>query len=134
MADALLVLNVDVKVAYQDDAAIRADTFLATTELARLHVALHDVHAVLLVEGDAGHLVKADHVVLTDQTSAALGGVLNEHLCHRRLATGNQVGIGRDLLEQMALAGATRAEFDKVVVALHKRNHAQEQRIFLSCG
>lgn len=30
MADALLVLNVDVKVVYQNDAAIRADTLFAT--------------------------------------------------------------------------------------------------------
>ncbi len=50
---ALLVFHVDIKVADQDDAAVRADALLATAELAGLHVALHDVHAVLLVEGDA---------------------------------------------------------------------------------
>ena len=43
-----------------------------------LHVPLHDVHAVLLVEGDAGDLVEADHVVLADQ-SALARGVVHEH-------------------------------------------------------
>ena len=64
VADALLVLDVDVEVADHDDAAVGADALRAAAELARLHVALHDVDAVLLVEGDAGDLVEADDVVL----------------------------------------------------------------------
>ena len=36
------------------------------------------------------------------------------------------MSIGRNLLEQMALSGPAGAEFDEVVVALDKRNHAQE--------
>ena len=53
------------------DAAVGADALLAAAELAGLHVALHDVDAVLLVEGDAGDLVEADHVVLADQAALA---------------------------------------------------------------
>ena len=44
---------------------------LPAAELAGLHVALHDVDAVLLVEGDAGDLVEADDVVLADQPALA---------------------------------------------------------------
>ena len=51
--------NVDVEVADHDDAAIGADALLAPAELAGLHVALHDVDAILLVERDAGDLVES---------------------------------------------------------------------------
>ena len=50
---ALLVFNIDIEVTYHDDTAIRADALLATAELARLHIALHDVYAILLVKRDA---------------------------------------------------------------------------------
>ena len=127
MSDPLLLLDIDVEVADHDDAAVGADVLLAAAELARRHVALHDVDAVLLVEGDAGHLVEADDVVLADQAALA-GRVVHEHLGDRRLAAGNQVRVGRDLLEQMALAGAAWPEFDEVVVPLDERHHAQQRR------
>jgi hypothetical protein len=69
MADALLVLHVHLEVAHHHHTAVGANALLATTELAGLHVALHDVHAILLVEGDAGDLIEADHVVLADQAA-----------------------------------------------------------------
>ena len=53
MADTLLMLDIHVEVADQHDGAVGADALLAARELARLHVALHDVDAVLLVEGHA---------------------------------------------------------------------------------
>ena len=67
VADALLVLYIDVEIAYHHDAAIGANALFASTELTGLHVALRDVHAIVLVEGDARHLIKADHVVLANQ-------------------------------------------------------------------
>ena len=67
MTDPLLVLDIDVEVADHDDAAVGADALRPRLELAGLHVALHDVDAVLLIEGDAGDLVEADDVVLADQ-------------------------------------------------------------------
>ena len=42
------------------------------------------------------------------------------------LPAGDQMGVRRDLLEQVGLARAARAELDHVVVALDERNHAQE--------
>ena len=36
------------------------------------------------------------------------------------------MGVGRDLLEQVALAGSPRAKFDEVVVPLDEGDHAQE--------
>ena len=71
VANPLLVLHVHVEVADHDDAAVGPDALLAPAEFAGLHVALHDVHAVLLVEGDAGNFVEADHVVLADQAPLA---------------------------------------------------------------
>ena len=81
---ALLVLDVYIEVADHHHAAIGADALLAAAELAGLHVALHDVHAVLLVEGDAGDFVKADHVILADQAALARG-VVDEHAGDRCL-------------------------------------------------
>ena len=72
MSDPLLLLDIHIEIADHDDAAVGADVLLAAAELARRHVALHDVDAVLLIEGDAGDLVEADDVVLADQ--AALAG------------------------------------------------------------
>ena len=72
MADPLLLLDVDVEVADHHDAAVGPDVLLAAAELARRHVAFHDVHAVLLIEGDAGDLVEADHVVLANQPALAV--------------------------------------------------------------
>src|SRR6185295_4830108 len=125
VTDALLVLHVHIEVTDQHDAAISADAFLAAAELARLHVALHDVNAVLLIEGDARDFIEADHVVLADKAALA-AGVVDEHARHGGLAAGDQMSVRRNLLEQMALASAARAEFHHVVVALHERNHAQE--------
>jgi hypothetical protein len=126
VADALLVGDVDVEVADQHDRAVGADRLTASRELAGLHVALHDVDAVLLVEGDAGDLVEADDVVLGDQ-AALSGGVVDEHAGDGGLAAGDQVGVRRDLLEQVRLAGAARAQFDHVEVPLHERDHPQQQ-------
>ena len=67
VANPLLLLDVHVEVADHHDATLGANVLLAATELARGHVALHDVHAVLLIEGDAGDLVEADHVVLANR-------------------------------------------------------------------
>ena len=96
--DALLVFNVHIEVANQGDAAIGADAFLATAEFAGLHVSLQDVHAIPLIEGDAGHLIEADHIVLADQ-SALAGCIVDEHLGDRGFASGNQMRIRRNLLE-----------------------------------
>ena len=64
MTDSLLVLNVDVKVTNQDNRAVRANALFAAGELSRLHIALHDVDAILLVEGHTRDLIKTDNVVL----------------------------------------------------------------------
>ena len=53
MTDPLLVLHIHFEVANHDDAAIGANALLSAAELAGLHVSLHDIHAILLVEGDA---------------------------------------------------------------------------------
>ena len=125
MRDALLLLDIHIEVADHDEAAVSADLVLAAAELAGRHVALHDVHAVLLIEGDAGHLVEAHDVVLADKAALA-SGVVDEHLGDGRLAARNKVRVGGDLLKQVALAGSSRPELHQVVVPLDERNHAQQ--------
>jgi len=131
--DALLMFNINIKVANQDDATIGSDAFLATAEFTGLHVPLHDVHAILLVERDAGHLVEADHIVLADQ-SALAGCVVDEHPGNRGLTSRNQMRIRRNLLEEMALPCSSGAEFHQVVVTLDKGNHSQHQGVMLPPG
>jgi hypothetical protein len=43
-----------------------------------------------------------------------------------RFAAGDQLGIGRYLLEQVALACAARAKLDKVVIAFDECDHPQQ--------
>ena len=107
MADPLLVGDIHVEVPDQHDRTVTTDGLTAPGELTRLHVALHDVDAVLLVEGDAGDFIEADDVVLRDE-AALPSGVVDEHPGNGGLAAGNQVRVGRDLLEQVGLASATR--------------------------
>ena len=90
-----------------------------------LHVALHDVDAVLLVEGHARHLVEAHDVVLANEAALSVRHV-DEHPRDRRLAARDEMRVGRDLLKQVALAGAARPQFHHVVVALDERDHAQQ--------
>src|SRR4051812_8402803 len=94
VSDPLLVLDVHIEVADQDDATVSANAFAAAAELAGLHVSLHDVDTVLLVEGDAGYFVKADDVVLGDET-ALTSCVVDKHSGHGRLAPGDQVRVRR---------------------------------------
>ena len=75
MSNPLLVLNIDVKVAHHHNPAVGANALLSPTELARLHIPLHAVHAVLMIEGDSGDLVKAHHVILANQSTLATGVV-----------------------------------------------------------
>src|ERR1700730_967480 len=123
MADALLVLHVDLEISDQDDRSIGPDALATARELAALHVALHDVDAVALIERDARDLIEAYHVVLADEARLAVRHV-NETPRHGRLAAGNEMRVGGYLLEQMALAGPARPQLHHVVVALDKRNHA----------
>jgi hypothetical protein len=63
----LLVFHIHLEVTDQNDAAVCPEALLTPAEFARFHIALHDIHAVLLVEGDTRHLVAADHVVLANE-------------------------------------------------------------------
>jgi hypothetical protein len=57
MTNSLLVLHVNLEIAYHHHAAIGADAFLSPAEFAGLHVALHNVDTVLLGEGNAGNFI-----------------------------------------------------------------------------
>src|SRR4051812_34654160 len=85
VADTLLVHHVYLEVPHQHDAAAGPDALAAAAELARLHVAFHDVDAVLLVERDSRDLVEADDVILGDEPALA-GGIVDEHPRHRGFA------------------------------------------------
>jgi len=93
VADALLLLDIDVKIADHDHAAGGADALLAAGKFARGHVALHDIYALLGIEGDARDFVETDYIVETNQ-SALAAGIVDEHLGHRGFAAGDEMGVG----------------------------------------
>src|SRR4051812_3521417 len=110
MPDALLLLDFNVQIANHDNTTLGTDVLFGAAELPRGHVSLHDVDAILLVEGNAGHLIEAHHVVLTDEATLATC-IVNKHLGDCCLASRYQMGVGRNLLEQMALTRPPRPEF-----------------------
>src|SRR5262245_39119633 len=128
VANPLLMLHIYFEIAHQDDATFGADTLTATRKFPRLHEAFHDVYTILLDEVHPRNFVKANHIVLADQAALAARHV-DEHARHGRLATGDEMSVGRDLLEQVTLAGAAWPEFDHVIVALDKGNHTQQHRV-----
>ena len=73
------MFHVHVEVADHHDAAIGADGLLPSAELAGLHIALHDVDALLFVKGDSGDLVEADRIVVADKPALPVG-IVDEHL------------------------------------------------------
>jgi hypothetical protein len=108
MAHALLLLDIHIEIADHHYPTVSPDVLLAAAELASGHVALHDIHAVLLIERDAGNLVETDDIVLAHETTLSCG-VVHEHLGDRRLTPGNEVRVRRDLLKYVALARSGRA-------------------------
>jgi hypothetical protein len=58
VTEALLVFYIDFKVTHHHQTAKPANAFLTPAELARFHVAFHDVDAVFLIERDAGDFAK----------------------------------------------------------------------------
>ena len=72
MSHPLLMLDIDIKVANQNKAAVGANAFFSSAKFTGLHVSLHDVDAVFLVEGNTGNFVKTNDVVLANQTSLSI--------------------------------------------------------------
>src|SRR5262245_36099506 len=122
VTDALLMLDIHLEVSHHDNPAVSADALLAPAKFPRLHIALHDVDAVLLVKRDARNLVEANNVVLADQAPLP-GAIIDEHSCNRCFATGNQMSVGRDLLKQMTLACSPGTKLHHVIIALYEWDH-----------
>lgn len=95
--DALLH-NIHVIVPHHHDAPLGANALLATAKFSQGHVAFHDVYAVLLIEGNTGHLSK--HTTSEWQTRPLSVGIVDKHLCYRCLPAGDMMGIRRNLLKR----------------------------------
>ena len=98
----------------------------ATGERTRGHVVLHDLDAILVLEGDARHFIEGHHVPQADQPDLTPGHVV-EQVRHRRLSAGDQDAVRADFLVDVALARAPRPKFGEVVVVLDQRDHAGQQ-------
>ena len=97
------------------------------------HVVLHDLHAVFVLELNAGNLVKGNAVPQTDQAHGLAPHVI-EQVGHGGLATGNQDTVGRNFLIDMGFTGAARAKLTQVEVILYQRNHTGQQQPLFTIG
>ena len=114
-----------VGVAEHRDARVARDRLLAALERAGLAVGLHRRDDLLRHLLEVGDLVEADDVPDLDHALLPAGHVAEE--VGDRRAAGEQRRVRRDLLDDVALAGAARAELDEVVVALGQRDEPHEE-------
>src|SRR5690349_11267707 len=114
MAHTLLLLDIDIEIADHHNPALSPDILFRAAKLARGHITLHDVDAVLLIKGNSGDFVETDNVILTDETTLS-SGVVDEHLGDGCLYTRDQMRIWRYLLKDMALAGSAGSKLYQVV-------------------
>ena len=96
------------------------DGLLAALEGARLAVGLHRRDDLLRHLLQVGDLVESDDIPDLNHALLPAAHVAEEIGDGGR--PGQQRRVGRDLLHDVALARAARAELDQVVVALRKRN------------
>ena len=115
-----------VDVADEHHRGIGIDRVAATGERSRGHIVLHDLDAVLVLEGDARDLVEGHHVPEADQADLAAGHVV-EQVRDGGLSAGNQDAVRADFLVDVALARAPRPKFGEVVVVLDQRDHAGQK-------
>src|SRR5664279_5584341 len=117
MSNTLLVLDIHIEVSDHHDATFGPDTLAAPRELTRFHVALHDVDAVLLIEGDSRHLIKTHNVILANKATLTVGHIY-KHSGDGSFTPGNKMSIRRHLLKQMALASSARARARSPILAV----------------
>ena len=75
-----------VDVADEHHGCAGVDGLTPPTERPTGHVVLHDLHAIVVLEVDASHLVKRHHVPQSHQPDLARAHVV-EQVGHRRLPT-----------------------------------------------
>ena len=107
--------------------------FLAARKRAGRHVVLHDLHAVFVLELNAGNLVKGNAIPQTDQAHCLAPHII-EQVGHGGLTARDQDTVGRDFLIDMGFTGAARAKLTQVEVILYQRNHTGQQQPLFTIG
>jgi len=82
-----------------------------------------------LIKGDSRDLIETDYIIKADQATLACR-IIDKHLGNGRFAARDQMSIGGYLLEKVALSCAAGPQFHEIIVSLHERYHAQQERIF----
>ena len=89
------------------------------------HVILHDLNTVFVFERDARNLIKS-HAIPEPYKPYGLGRHIVEEVCHRRLSTGHEDAVWRNLLIQVRLARAAGSQFTEIEVVFNEGEHAGE--------
>ena len=114
-----------VDVADEGQAGV-GDHLDAAREAAVGHVVLHDLDGVGVLDLDPADLVEGDRVPEADQADLAAGVVVEQGRLGG-LAAADQRGVGRELAEEVGLAGAARAQLDEVEVGLDQRRQPGDE-------
>ena len=122
-------LDTLVDVADEDHRSVSVDRLSPPGKRPRSHVILHDLDTVMILEGDARHLVER-HGIPKPHQAHLLGSHVVEQIGDRGLTPGHQNAVRADLLVYVALAGSSRTQLAEVVVVFHQRNHAGQQMPF----
>ncbi len=113
-------------VAHEHHGRLRAQRLDAPRKGLVGHIVLHDVHQGLVrALLFSGKLVEGDTVPVADQADLS-SRIVYEQLGNRDLAAGDQNAVGRELRVDVRFAGPFGAKFDQVVVALAKRDQADQ--------
>ena len=112
-------------VAEHGDAGVAGKALGTTLKLPGLAVGLHGGDDLLGHLLEVSHLVEADHVP-DRHHPFDLAAHVAKQVGHGGGA-GEQGGVGGELLNRKALAGAARAELHQVVVALAERDKPQQE-------
>ena len=106
---------------------------LATGKGTGRHIVLHNLDAIFILKMDSGHFIKG-HTVPKAHKSNRLSSHIIKQIGNRGLSARYQNAIRRDFLIEMGFSGASRSQFAKIKIILHKWKHTgKKQPLFPLC-
>ena len=115
-----------IDVADKDHTGRRRYRIATSCERSGCHVVLHDLDAILVLEGNTCNFVKSDQIPHPHKPDLAAAHVV-EQVCNGCLTARNQNAVRAAFFVDMAFAGAARPQFTDIVVVLDEGDHSCQQ-------
>ena len=125
-----------VDVAFEYHGCVSVNLVTITSEAARRHVILQNLHGTHVFKAHACHFIKRNAIPMAHQAEPCRAARIHATKQVRRsgLAARQQNRVGRHLFVDMAFARTARAKLAQVIIALHKRHHALDEMQALALG